>query len=58
MRRVQELRDVAVVLRDLVKEPDPMASGVSELAGDCETLASSIEKLLIAEKIRQRRRSE
>ena len=58
MRRVQQLRNVAAVLRNLAREQDPMASGVSELAGDCETLASSIEKLLIAEKIRQRRRCE
>lgn len=36
------------MLHDLAEEPSPMASGLNELAGDCETLAGSIEKLLVA----------
>lgn len=57
MRPVQQLREVAAVLRGLAEEPSPTASGLNELAGDCETLAGSIEKLLVAEKARQHRRS-
>jgi hypothetical protein len=58
MKRVQQLRDVAARLRDLAREPGRTASGVSELAGDCEALATSIEKLLAEESARGIRRSE
>lgn len=57
MRRVQQLREVAAVLRELAEEPSAMASRLNELAGDCETLAGSIEKLLVAENAGQHRRS-
>jgi len=58
MNRVQQLRDVAAVLRDLARESGPIESGVSDLAQECETLAGSIEKLLSEERARQIRRSE
>jgi hypothetical protein len=58
MNRVQQLRNVAAVLRDLARESGPMETGMSELAGKCEALAGSIEKLLTEERARGIRRSE
>ena len=58
MKRVQQLRDVAAVLREFARESDPLAPGVSELAGECEALAGSIERLLSEETARAIRRSE